>query len=254
MLPRLLSDKPDTYSIRVWVPGCGSGEEAYSVAIALHECMEELGRHFHAQVFGTDIDEHAVNVARAGLYPESIVADVGPKRIGRHFIKEDNGRYRVKKPIREMLLFAAQNLIKDPPFTKLDLLSCRNLLIYLDTELQKKLLPIFHYSLKPDGILFLGSSETIGQATDLFSTVNKKWKLFRRKPSVSTARGVEPPSRVGGPRGTRPPAPGDRPEGRAIRRAATCRNDSPRERRAALRDRQRCVQRGVHPRPDRHVS
>jgi two-component system, chemotaxis family, CheB/CheR fusion protein len=159
ILPKLLSDKPDDYAVRVWVPGCGSGEEAYSVAILLHETMEQLGRHYHIQIFGTDIDEDAIAVARSGNYPESIMADVSAVRMKRYFVKEDNGQYRVKKQIREMLVFAPQNVIKDPPFTKLDLLCCRNLLIYLGPELQKKLLPIFHYSLKLGGILFLGSSE-----------------------------------------------------------------------------------------------
>ncbi len=182
-LIEMLTDKPDDYAVRVWVPGCSSGEEAYSVAILLHECMEQMGRHFHVQIFGTDIDEDAIDVARAGLYPESIMADVGPERIKRLLTKEQDGQYRVKKVIREMLVFAPQNVIKDPPFTKLDLLCCRNLLIYLGAELQKKLLPIFHYSLKPQGILFLGSSETIGQNTDMFSLLHKKWKIFRRKPS-----------------------------------------------------------------------
>ncbi len=186
-LPKLLADKPDDYAVRAWVPGCASGEEVYSTAIVLNECMERLGRHFHVQIFGTDIDEEAVNVARAGLYPESIVGDVGPERIKRYFSKEENGQYRVKKQIREMLVFAPQNVIKDPPFTKLDLLCCRNLLIYLGPELQKKLLAIFHYSLKPGGVLFLGSSETIGTATDLFGLTHKKWKIFTRKASTAGA-------------------------------------------------------------------
>lgn len=185
VLPKLLAEKPNEYAIRVWVPGCASGEEAYSAAIVLHECMERMGRHFHVQVFATDIDEDAIDVARGGVYPESIAVDVEPERLKRYFSKEDDGQYRVRKLIREMLVFAPQNVIKDPPFTKLDLLCCRNLLIYMDGELQKKLLPVFHYSLKPDGILFLGSSETIGGATELFATVNKKWKIFRRKPATT---------------------------------------------------------------------
>ena len=183
-LPGLLAGKPDDYSVRVWVPGCASGEEAYSLAIVLHECMAQMGRHFHVQIFGTDIDEDAITVARAGLYPESIRADVGPERLERYFTRQEDGQYQVNKVIRETLVFAPQSVIKDPPFTKLDLLSCRNLLIYLGTELQRRLLPIFHYSLKTDGILFLGSSETIGPATDLFDTYDKKWKIFRRKPSA----------------------------------------------------------------------
>ena len=189
-LPQLLGDKPDDEAVRVWVPGCSSGEEAYSVAILLHEYMEQIGRHFHVQIFGTDIDEDAIDTSRAGLYPESIAVDVGPERIKRFFVKEEDGQYRVKKQIREMLVFAPQNVIKDPPFTKLDLLCCRNLLIYLGTELQRKLLPIFHYSLKPDGILFLGSSETIGQATDLFTSIQRKWKIYRRRPSATATHPV----------------------------------------------------------------
>ncbi|MDA0230391.1 MAG: PAS domain S-box protein [Proteobacteria bacterium] len=186
-MPKLLAGKPDDYTIRVWVPGCSSGEECYSLAIALHECMEQLGRHFHVQIFGTDIDASAINLARAGLYPESILADVGPERIRRYFTKEDGGHYRVSAQIREMLVFAPQNVAQDPPFTKLDLLSCRNLLIYLGTELQRKLLPMFHYCLKADGILFLGSSETIGPYSGMFSVSHKKWKVFRRKPISQTA-------------------------------------------------------------------
>ncbi|MCP3870293.1 MAG: hypothetical protein GY703_19815 [Gammaproteobacteria bacterium] len=168
---------------RVWVVGCSSGEEAYSLAIILQECMAKMKLYFNVQIFGTgtDIDEDAINVARMGIYPESILADVSAERIQRHFTKEDDGRYRIKKSIREMLVFAPQNVIKDPPFTKLDILSCRNLLIYLDSELQKKLLPIFHYSLRQDGILFLGSSESVGHATELFSPLNRKWKLFHRQ-------------------------------------------------------------------------
>lgn len=189
ILPKLIQEKSDDYTIRIWVPGCSSGEEAYSMAIVMQECMEMTGRHFHVQIFGTDIDEEAIDVARAGLYPGSIVADVGPDRIRRYFTKEDDGQYRVKKLIREMLVFAPQNVIKDPPFTKLDVLSCRNMLIYLGVELQRQLLPVFHYSLKPGGILFLGSSETIGHSTDSFSQLSKKWKLYRRKPS---ANGVPP--------------------------------------------------------------
>jgi len=180
----LLADKPDDYSIRIWITGCSSGEEAYSIAILLLECMEALKRHFSVQVFATDIDENAISVARIGVYPASILADVSEERLRRFFTKEEDGRYRIRKNVREMLVFAPQNLIKDPPFTKLDLLCCRNLLIYLGPELQKKLLPLFHYSLRPEGILFLGSSETIGQNTDDFKALDKKWKIFRALPSL----------------------------------------------------------------------
>ena len=187
-LHQMLEGRPDDYTVRAWVPGCSTGEEAYSIAISIHEALERLKRHLNVQIFGTDIDEDAVNVARAGLYPASIAADVSAPRLKRYFAKEGDGQYRVAKSIRELLVFAPQNIIKDPPFTKLDLLSCRNLLIYLGPELQKKLLPLFHYSLRPDGLLFLGSSETIGPATDLFHPVDKKWKLFVRKSSGEAAR------------------------------------------------------------------
>jgi len=163
------------------VPGCSSGEEAYSLAIVLHECMKHHNRHFKVQIFGTDIDADAINIARSGLYPASIMADVSQERLNAFFFKEDGGCYKIRKSVREMLVFAPQSLIKDPPFTKLDMISCRNLFIYFGAELQKRLFPIFHYSLKPDGVLFLGSSESIGHSSELFSLLNKKWKLFRRK-------------------------------------------------------------------------
>lgn len=188
ILPALLSNDPDRHSIRVWVPGCSSGEEAYSAAILLDECMERVERRFQVHIFATDIDENALAVARRGTYPASIRDDLGATRLKRYFSEDDSGQCRIKKRIREMLIFAPQSVIKDPPFTRLDLLCCRNVLIYLGRELQKKLLPLFHYSLRPGGILFLGSSETIGQATDLFTTLDKKWKLFRRKPTTSATR------------------------------------------------------------------
>jgi two-component system CheB/CheR fusion protein len=166
--------------MRVWVPGCATGEEAFSMAIALREAMEQVRRHVEVQIFGTDLDGEAIEAARGGMYPDGIAGDVAPRRLDRYFLRED-GSYRVRKEIREMVIFAPQNVIKDPPFTKLDILSCRNLLIYLNADLQKKLLPIFHYALKPDGILFLGSSETVGPMTDLFQPLEKRWKIFRRK-------------------------------------------------------------------------
>ncbi len=181
-----LANKPDDSALRVWVPGCANGEEAYSIAIIIRECMDSLKRHFAVQVFGTDIDADAIDTARAGTYPSNISADVNPERLDRFFLREENA-YRVRKEIREMLVFAPQSIIKDPPFTKLDLLCCRNLMIYLDSELQKKMLPLFHYSLKVGGILFLGSSETIGGFVELFGTVEKRWKIFKRKSSVYAA-------------------------------------------------------------------
>ena len=153
----------------IWVPGCSTGEEAYSIAMLLQEQIEALKRSFKVQLFATDIDRQAIEQARAGLYPASIVADVSPEVLARFFIKEsDGGSYRITKAIRDMLVFSEQDVIKDPPFSKLDLISCRNLLIYLGGELQKKLIPLFHYALRPDGALFLGTSETVGDFESIF--------------------------------------------------------------------------------------
>ncbi len=185
-LMKALKAQPDDSRFRIWVPGCSTGEEAYSIAILIYECMEQIGKQFDVQIFGTDIDEDAINIARAGIYPLSIAGDLSQDRLKRFFTKDDN-TYKIKKTIREMLVFAPQNVIKDPPFTKLDLLSCRNLLIYLGTNLQKKIFPIFHYSLKDDGVLFLGSSESIGQTTDLFKVEDKKWKIFKKHGKTNIA-------------------------------------------------------------------
>ncbi|MBI4188319.1 MAG: hypothetical protein HY529_03830, partial [Chloroflexi bacterium] len=166
--------------LRVWVAGCATGEEAYSIAILVAECLDELDKHLPVQVYATDIDADALNVARAGVYPDNIAADVTPERLRRFFVKEERG-YRVKKEIREMLVFAPQDLIKDPPFSKMDIICCRNLLIYLESAVQKKLVVLLHYALKPGGQLFLGTSESIGEATDLFSVLDKKWKIYQRR-------------------------------------------------------------------------
>lgn len=189
VLPKMLISKQTDYSIRIWVAGCSSGEEAYSFAIILQECMDQLKRQFNVQIFATDIDEVAIERARAGIYPETIKADVTAERLKRFFKKEDC-QYRINKDLRKMIIFAPQNIIKDPPFTKLDILSCRNLLIYINSNLQKKLIPCFHYSLKPNGILLLGSAENIGENVNLFYTINKKLKIFERKDGGS---GVQAP-------------------------------------------------------------
>ncbi|MDR4507032.1 MAG: PAS domain-containing protein [Candidatus Brocadiaceae bacterium] len=178
-----LKSKHSNSDLRIWVPGCATGEEAYSIAMLVAEVMGKTERHCHVQIFGTDIDSDAIEFARAAIYPDNIVADVSQERLNRFFIKEDS-TYKVKKQIREMVVFAVQSLIKDPPFSRLDLVSCRNVLIYMDTTLQKKVLPIFNYTLNPEGYLFLGNSETIGEFTDLFSTVNAKWKIYKHKGAV----------------------------------------------------------------------
>ncbi|HKS35629.1 MAG TPA: chemotaxis protein CheB, partial [Verrucomicrobiae bacterium] len=185
-LPKLLAAKPRESTVRVWIPGCSTGEEVYSTAIVLRECLDQLKGGYQAQIFGTDIDERAIETARLGIYPGNIAADVSAQRLKRFFFKDGDG-YRIRKEIREMVIFAPQNIIKDPPFVKLDLLCCRNLLIYLDPGLQKKLFPLFHYALKPGGLLFLGSSESIGGFQDYFAALDKKWKIYRRKETVVTA-------------------------------------------------------------------
>ena len=187
ILPQLCKDKPDDYLFRVWVAGCASGEEAYSIAILLRELMDQSHQEMKVQIYSTDLDDDAIAIARAGFYPPNIAQDVTPERLRRFFIKEEAG-FRVKKEIREMVVFAIQNVIKDPPFTKLDLLSCRNLMIYLEPELQNRLIPAFHYALKPGGVLFLSPSESIGNHTDLFSSLNRKWKFYRATHSITSSR------------------------------------------------------------------
>lgn len=189
IFPALLADKPDSYIFRAWIAGCATGEEAYSIAMVLRELMDEHHYQFRVQLYGTDLAEDAVTAARAGFYPPNIAQDVSTERLRRFFIKEDGG-FRIKKDIREMLVFAVQNVIKDPPFTKLDLLSCRNLMIYLEPELQNRLIPAFHYALKPGGVLFLSPSESIGNHTELFKPLNRKWKLYRATPTAASTRAM----------------------------------------------------------------
>jgi len=190
VIPKLFAGKSAEAAIRVWSPGCSTGEEAYSLAILLAERQRALKRSHMVQVFATDIDPQAISTARAGLYPSSIAADVPPERLASFFTTEPDGSaYRVNKSIRNMLVFSEQNAIKDPPFSKLDLISCRNLLIYMGAELQKRLIPVFHYALNPGGFLFLGMSETVGVFDDLFGVVDRKMKLYvRRQGSAGLGR------------------------------------------------------------------
>jgi two-component system CheB/CheR fusion protein len=181
VLPDLFEKSPDQ-AVRIWVPGCSTGEEAYSIAMLIREQMDAIKRDFRIQIFATDIDSDAIEKARAGVYPDGIVADVSPERLGRFFSQDQDGNtYQIKKSIRDMVVFAEQNVIEDPPFSKMDLISCRNLLIYMQPELQKKVLLLFHYALKQDGILFLGNSETVGEFVELFATLDRKWKVYQRK-------------------------------------------------------------------------
>jgi two-component system CheB/CheR fusion protein len=210
VIPALLAGRPAGEAIRAWVPGCSTGEEAYSLAMVFKEALVKLkpAKNFTLNVFATDLDKDAIDKARSGFYPANITADVSPERLHRFFAKVDGG-YRVAAEIREMVVFAPQSLIMDPPFTKLDFLSCRNLMIYLTAEMQKKLIPLFHYSLRPGGILFLGSAETVGGFTDLFEPLDRKTRLYRRIESAMPAEPIEFPSAFARPL---PPGPEPRPE------------------------------------------
>lgn len=182
-------------SLRAWVPGCATGEEAYSLAIIFKELIEELkpANNITLNIFATDLDHDAIEKARQGVYPLNISADVSPERLKKYFVKKDYG-YEVAKSIREMVIFAPQNLIMDPPFTKLDVLCCRNLLIYLTAEIQKKLIPLFHYTLNPEGVLFLGSAETIGGFSNLFKVIDNKSRIYRQLKTSFSVEPVEFPS------------------------------------------------------------
>lgn len=189
VIPKLFEGKAPGSVVRVWSTGCSTGEEAYSIAILLQERLEALKQNYRVQVFATDIDSRAIATARCGRYPASIAQNMTPKRLSRFFIPEPDGSaYRVHKGIRDLLVFSEQDLIKDPPFSKLDLISCRNLMIYLDAELQKKLIALFHYALNPGGVLFLGTSETVGDFADLFATLERKAKLYQRKEDFQGAQ------------------------------------------------------------------
>ncbi|MEI7614142.1 MAG: chemotaxis protein CheB, partial [Betaproteobacteria bacterium] len=186
VIPQLFVSKPSIGGvIRVWCAGCSTGEEAYSLAILLQECMETLKQSYTVQVFATDIDSRAIATARAGIYPAGIAADISPERLARFFTAAPDGSaYRIHKGIRDMLVFSEQDVIKDPPFSRLDLISCRNLMIYLGAALQKKLIPLFHFALIPRGILFLGTSEGVGEFADLFSSLERKAKIFQRQEAL----------------------------------------------------------------------
>ena len=183
--PLMLNGKGPNAPIRIWVPGCSTGEEAYSLAIALLEYLGEKASDFQIQIFATDVSENIIQKARAGVYPESIAMDITSERLRRFFQKVDSG-YQISKSIRDMCVFAKQDIAKDPPFSKLDMISCRNVMIYMGQLLQRRIIPLFHYALNSDGVLFLGSAETVGGFDDLFTSIDKKYKIYSKKPSAST--------------------------------------------------------------------
>jgi two-component system CheB/CheR fusion protein len=167
IIPEMIREAPNRHIFRAWVTACSSGEEAYTLAMIFKEVAEKLTNQkgVSLQIFATDLDKDAIEKARAGVYSENIAGDISPERLSRFFVQENSG-YRISNSIREMVVFAPQNIIKDPPFTKLDILTCRNMLIYMEPELQRKLISLFNYSLNQDGTLVLGTAETLGVSTE----------------------------------------------------------------------------------------
>ena len=186
VFPRLTEEKSRHEQVRVWALGCSTGEEAYSLAMAYTEYAEASGRRMPMQIFATDLNGAGIEKARTGIYPKGIAQDLSPERLRRFFVEID-GSYRISKPIRDMCIFARQNVLADPPFSRMDLIACRNMLIYLEPVLQQKLLPILHYALQPVGYLWLGSSETIGSYRDLFEIEDAKNKIYSKKGGVRGA-------------------------------------------------------------------
>ena len=196
-LPELLEQHPEGKALRAWVPACSSGEEAYALAIVFKEALQagKLGKRIALQIYATDIDPDAIEKARKGVYPKNISADMSPQWLEKYFVVDESGGYRISKEIREMVIFAPHNVVSDPPFIKLDILTCRNLLIYFGPQLQKKLLPLFHYALNRDGILLLGSAESVGNQSQLFAPIVSSARLYRRVDTLLKTVEVEFPNR-----------------------------------------------------------
>jgi two-component system CheB/CheR fusion protein len=185
VFPIILDDKTRKFTVRIWVPGCSTGEEVYSIAICLREYLEKTGTNVNVQIFGTDVSDKNIEKARSGLYPETIVDDIAEERLNNFFFKSNN-HYQISKPIRDMCIFAKQDLTRDPPFSNLDIVSCRDVLIYFKPQIQKKLIPLFHYALKPGGFLLLGKSESVGGFKELFAPINKGI-VYTKRPVASKA-------------------------------------------------------------------
>ena len=191
VIPQLFSERQAGEMVRVWSVACSTGQETYTLAMLLAEHAEKLNLSNEFQLFGSGIDERAIGVARAGIYPPSIADDIGQLRLSQHFSKED-GRYRIKKPLRDTILFANQNVLRDPPFSKLDMISCRNLLIYLSRETHAQVLEMFHFALRPNGYLFLGNSESADMLADFFVPVDKRNRIYRTRPVSRFPRSAIP--------------------------------------------------------------
>jgi two-component system CheB/CheR fusion protein len=181
VFPALFEHRSPKDPLRIWVPGCSSGEEAHSIAIVLLEYLGDRATSTRVQIFGTDLSDVAIERARTGFYTDSIADEVSPERLQRFFAKLDE-HHQISKTIRDLCVFARQDITRDPPFSRLDLVSCRNLLIYLDQTLQRQIIPLFHYSLNPNGFLVLGPSETIGRSSELFRLVDRRHQIYRRQP------------------------------------------------------------------------
>src|SRR5262249_32369836 len=180
VMPRLFEGKGPADTIRIWVPGCATGEEVYSLAIMVREQTEAAKSRAKIQLFATDIDEAALSVARTGRYPDTLLHGVSKERLERFFTPE-GASFVINKPIRDMCVVSSPSVVRDPPFSRMDLISCRTLLIYLNSELQSHIIPVSHYALKPNGFLFLGTSETLTQHGDLFAPIDKKTRIFQRR-------------------------------------------------------------------------
>lgn len=223
VIPAILDRKHPNEEIRVWVPACSTGEEAYSLAILIREAMRERDVHHPVRVFAGDIDEDGLEEARVGRYPQASAQHITPERLAAHFVRQGD-MYRVAEEVREMCIFSTHSLIKNPPFSRLDLIACRNFLIYLEPALQARIMPLFHYALGPAGFLFLGSSESLGAATDLFRTIDQRHRIFQRRDSVTTPvfafplAESTPHLRAAGEPGPRTHAVADPQVGRALER------------------------------------
>lgn len=199
-LPNLVASLGHDESFRAWMPGCSTGEEAYSLAMILAEVMERIGRRCEVKIFATDVSKESLETASVGLYTESMVADIPPERLARHFVRRPDG-YQISQALRKSVVFARHDLLKDPPFTRMDLVCCRNLLIYFQPLVQTRVLHSFRHALKPDGLLVLGNSETPGELSDRFATANARSRIYRLKPG---SRGLELPFTGGASRGGEP--------------------------------------------------
>jgi two-component system CheB/CheR fusion protein len=186
IFPAILSERKAADPIRIWVAGCATGEEAYSIAISLMEFLNKKGQGISFQIFASDLDSSAIDKARMGIYPSSSMQNITPKLIKRYFRKTDN-HYQIEKKVREVCVFSQHNLLKDPPFSRMDLVSCQNVLIYLEVNAQQTILKTFHYALKPSGFLFLGKSETVGGANELFNPLDQRIRIYARRNTISVA-------------------------------------------------------------------